>query len=55
MEAVLNGYASVDTFFFMGAVLVAYLSFIQLEKKKFNIVVYVVHRYIRYGLFLRQN
>ena len=49
-EIILNALPSVDTFFFLSGLLVAYVTFIALEKKKFNIVVYYVHRYIRSGI-----
>lgn len=51
-ETLLNALPSVDTFFFLSGTLVAYLSFIQLEKKQFNIIMFYVHRYIRLGLEL---
>ena len=47
-EIVGNALPSVDTFFLIGATLVSYLSFQQLEKGRFNIVLFYVHRYIRY-------
>ena len=46
-EAILNALPSVDSFFFMSGFLVAYLSFIEMEKKRFNLVLFYVHRYIR--------
>ena len=46
-EIIMNGLLSVDTFFFLSGLLVAYISFLQLEKKQFNIIVYYVHRYVR--------
>ena len=49
--AFLNGFVSVDSFFFIGATLLAYLTMQQLEKLKGgNIqfwIMYYVHRYIR--------
>ena len=44
---VANAFPSVDTFFFLSGLLVGYLTFVQLHKKKFNLVVFYVHRYIR--------
>jgi peptidoglycan/LPS O-acetylase OafA/YrhL len=46
-ETLLNSLPSVDTFFFLSGTLVAYLTFIQLEKNKFNLIMFYVHRYIR--------
>ena len=42
-----NALPAVDTFFFMSGLLVSYLSLIQMDKKRFNIVLYYVHRIIR--------
>ena len=50
IELVQNATPSVDTFFFLSGLLVGYFTFLQLEKRRFNIVVYFVHRYIRYGI-----
>ena len=47
-EVLLNALPSVDTFFFMSGLLVAYLSFIEMEKKRFNLALFYIHRYIRY-------
>jgi len=44
---IVNGFPSVDTFFLLSGLLVAYISFAALEKKRFNIFVYYIHRYIR--------
>ena len=46
-EVIANGYYNVDTFFFMSGLLVAYLAFIELERKRFNLVMFYVLRYIR--------
>ena len=46
-ELLVNGYFSVDSFFFMSGFLVAYFSFIEMEKGRLNIVLYYVHRFIR--------
>jgi hypothetical protein len=46
-ELVLNAFPAVDTFFFMSGLLVAYLSFFELEKGRFNLILFYVHRYIR--------
>ena len=46
-EVIANGYYNVDTFFFMSGLLVAYLAFIELEKKRFNLVMFYVLRYVR--------
>lgn len=46
-EIVMNALPSVDTFFFMSGLLVAYLSFIEMEKKRFNLALFYLHRYIR--------
>ena len=50
LELVQNATPSVDTFFFLSGLLVGYFTFLQLEKRRFNIVVYYVHRYIRFGI-----
>ena len=47
VQLVKNALPSVDTFFYLSGLLVAYFTFIQLEKKKFNIIAYYVHRYVR--------
>ena len=47
VEVITNGYYNVDTFFFMSGLLVAYLAFIELERKRFNLVMFYVLRYIR--------
>ena len=47
VEVITNGYYSVDTFFFMSGLLVGYLTFIELERKKFNLVMFYALRYIR--------
>ena len=52
LEAIANGYYCVDTFFFMSGLLVGYLTLIELEKKRFNIVMFYILRYIRLVLFL---
>ncbi len=46
-EIVINGYLGVDSFFFMSGLLVAYFSLQEMEKKRFNIILYYVHRAIR--------
>ncbi len=46
-EVILNSQMSVDSFFFLSGLLVAYFAFQQMEKKRFNIVIYYVHRFIR--------
>ena len=48
LEVITNGYYSVDTFFFMSGLLVGYLTFLELEKKRFNIVMFYILRYIRF-------
>ena len=47
-ETLLNALPAVDTFFFLSGTLVAFLSFIQLEKKKFNLPMFYIHRYVRF-------
>ena len=47
LEVITNGYYSVDTFFFMSGLLVGYLTFIELDKKRFNIILFYILRYIR--------
>ena len=42
-----NALPAVDTFFFMSGLLVSYLSLIQMDRGKFNLVLYYVHRIIR--------
>ena len=53
-QAVTNGYVCLDTFFFMTGLLLAYLSFKELDKTqgKMNIIMFYVHRYIRYAMGL---
>eukprot|EP00095_Tigriopus_kingsejongensis_P000457 maker-scaffold217_size252476-snap-gene-1.30 protein:Tk00457 transcript:maker-scaffold217_size252476-snap-gene-1.30-mRNA-1 annotation:"hypothetical protein DAPPUDRAFT_301951" len=46
-ELVMNAFPAVDTFFFMSGLLVGYLSFLELQKGRFNIILFYVHRYIR--------
>ena len=48
-QAIGNGFFSVDTFFFLSGVLVAYLSLREMEKKRgrFPFLHYYVHRYLR--------
>ena len=46
-ELLINGFPSVDTFFFMSGVLLAYLSFGEMDKGKFNLPMYYIHRFIR--------
>ena len=50
-EVIANGFYNVDTFFFMSGLLVAYLAFIELEKKRYNLVrwlaMFYILRYIR--------
>lgn len=47
-QPVLNGLFSVDSFFFLSGVLVAYLAFRQMKKKgRFPFIHYYVHRYLR--------
>ena len=45
-----NAMFSVDTFFFMSGLLVAYLSFGEMDKGRFNLKMFYIHRYIRYVL-----
>jgi peptidoglycan/LPS O-acetylase OafA/YrhL len=47
VEVIQNAFYSVDTFFFMSGMLVAYLSFIELDKKRFNLPMFYLMRYIR--------
>jgi peptidoglycan/LPS O-acetylase OafA/YrhL len=42
-----NGYLAVDTFFFISAFLVAYFSFMEMEKGRFNLMLFYMMRYIR--------
>ena len=48
-QAIGNGFFSVDSFFFMSGVLVAYLTFRQMKRRngRFPYVMYYVHRYLR--------
>ena len=48
-QAIDNGFFSVDSFFFLSGVLVAYLTLRQMKKKdgRFPIIQYYVHRYLR--------
>ena len=47
VEVITNGYYCVDTFFFMSGLLVGYLAFIELEKKRFNLIMFYILRYVR--------
>jgi hypothetical protein len=50
---VLNAYLSVDSFFFLGGLLTAYVPLMELKKgRKFNIFKYYIYRYLRYTIFL---
>jgi peptidoglycan/LPS O-acetylase OafA/YrhL len=44
-----NGYISVDSFFFMGGCLLTFLTFKELDRVKgrLNVIMFYVHRYIR--------
>ncbi|XP_059091947.1 nose resistant to fluoxetine protein 6-like [Tigriopus californicus] len=46
-ELLNNAIYSVDTFFLLGGLLVSYLSLIELEKGRFNIILFYIHRYMR--------
>ena len=46
-EVLANAFPSVDTFFFLSGLLVTYLSMLEMEKKRFNLALFYVHRYIR--------
>ena len=48
-QAVLNGFFSVDSFFFLSGVLVSYLTFREMERKKgkFPFITYYLHRILR--------
>ena len=48
-QAVLNGYFSVDSFFFLSGVLVSYLTFREMARKKgkFPFITYYLHRILR--------
>lgn len=49
MNFLLNGYLSVDSFFFLSGLLVAYLTFKEIDRVKgrFNVIMFYLHRYIR--------
>ena len=49
MQAVFNATVSVDTFFLMSGLLVAYLLLRELDRSKgrFNVLLFYVHRYLR--------
>ncbi len=42
-----NGILSVDTFFYLGGLLVTYMTLIELEKKRYNFFLALALRYIR--------
>ena len=48
-QPIVNGYFSVDSFFFLSGTLVAYLTLREMEKKKgrFPVITYYIHRYLR--------
>ena len=41
---------SVDTFFFMSGLLITYMTFPELEKKRFSLRLFYIHRYIRLSM-----
>ena len=43
-EILFTAFPSVDTFFFLSGLLVAYLSFIEMEKGRFNLGMFYIHR-----------
>ena len=49
MQPVINGYFSVDSFFFLSGLLVAYLTLRQMKRKngRFPALMYYLHRYLR--------
>jgi peptidoglycan/LPS O-acetylase OafA/YrhL len=48
-QPIVNGYFSVDSFFFLSGTLVAYLTLREMERKKgrFPVITYYLHRYLR--------
>ena len=46
-EIIANGYFCVDTFFYLSGLLVAYLSFIEIDRKRFNLPMFYLLRYLR--------
>ena len=46
-ELMLNGVVAVDTFFFMSGFLVAWIGLNDMEKGRFSLIKFYVHRYIR--------
>ena len=48
-QPIVNGYFSVDSFFFLSGTLVAYLTLREMERKKgrFPVITYYIHRYLR--------
>ena len=50
-EVITNALPAVDTFFFMSGLLVCYLALGTLEKGRFNIILFYVHRFIRYNAY----
>ncbi|KAF8782092.1 Nose resistant to fluoxetine protein 6 like protein [Argiope bruennichi] len=56
-QAVVNASVAVDTFFFMGGLLVCYVTVnvIRETKKPFNIPVYIVHRLFRIGYAIKSK
>ncbi len=46
-EIIVNGWFSVDSFFFISGLLVAYLTFEELKKGRFNLILFYVLRYVR--------
>jgi peptidoglycan/LPS O-acetylase OafA/YrhL len=48
-QAIVNAFFAVDSFFFLSGVLVAYLTFREMERKKgrFPFITYYLHRYLR--------
>ena len=49
MQAILNGFPSVDSFFLISGVLLAYLTLKELEKTKgrVSLPIFYIHRYLR--------
>ncbi len=46
-ELIVNGWFCVDTFFYLSGLLVAYLSFIEMERKRFSLPLFYILRYLR--------
>jgi peptidoglycan/LPS O-acetylase OafA/YrhL len=57
MQGIINATVSVDSFYLLSGMLVSYLLLNELDKNKgrFNIILFYVHRYLRFVHSLKQS